>query len=152
MSERPSRGGPRPYYGHVAGSEDDSNNGNDSIEESEVETQLSISSESSIEYHDDDSDDHEGTGEGNDIESSSSDESEQHFEAKVATFVGLYSDVDRAMAIVYLRRNKNDLNDALSEFLEHSQVRIVASRSIKRNSHNNSIALLCFLYMNRLTH
>ena len=127
MSERPSRGGPRPYYGHVAGSEDDSNNGNDSIEESEVETQLSISSESSIEYHDDDSDDHEGTGEGNDIESSSSDESEQHFEAKVATFVGLYSDVDRAMAIVYLRRNKNDLNDAMSEFLEHSQVRIVAT-------------------------
>ena len=62
MSERPSRGGPRPYYGHVAGSEDDSNNGNDSIEESEVETQLSISSESSIEYHDEDSDDHEGTG------------------------------------------------------------------------------------------
>ena len=127
MSERPSRGGPRPYYGHVAGSEDDSNNGNDSIEESEVETQLSISSESSIEYHDDDSDDHEGTGEGNDIESSSSDESEQHFEAKVATFVGLYSDVDKAMAIAYLRRNKNDLNDAMSEFLEHSQVRIVAT-------------------------
>ena len=126
MSERPSRG-PRPYYGPVVGSEDDSNNGNDSIEESEVETQLSISSESSIEYHDDDSDDHEGTGEGNDIESSSSDESEQHFEAKVATFVGLYTDVDKAMAIVYLRRNKNDLNDAMSEFLEHSQVRIVAT-------------------------
>ena len=45
MSERPSRG-PRPYYGPVAGSEDDSNNGNDSIDESEFETQLSIGSQS----------------------------------------------------------------------------------------------------------
>ena len=36
MSERPSRG-PRPYYGPVVGSEDDSNNGNDSIDDIDEE-------------------------------------------------------------------------------------------------------------------
>ena len=78
-------------------------------------------SESSIDYHDD-NDDHEGTGEGNEIESSSSDESE-HYHANVAFFVGLYSDVEPAMAEHYLRRHNNDLNDAMSQqYLEDSQV------------------------------
>ena len=67
MTERPSRG-PRRDYAPVAGSEDDSNNGNDSIDESEFETQLSIGSESSIDYHGDDNDDHEGTALDNAIE------------------------------------------------------------------------------------
>ena len=119
MTERPSRG-PRRDYAPVGGSEDDSNNGNDSNNESEFESQSSIGSESSIDYQDDDNDDHKGTGEGNEIESSSSDESE-HYHENVAFFVGLYSDVEPAMAEAYLRRNNNDLNDAMSEYLEHSQ-------------------------------
>ena len=60
-------------------------------------------SESLIDYHDD-NDDHEGTGEGNEIESSSSDESE-HYHANVAFFVGLYSDVEPAMAEHYTAKN-----------------------------------------------
>ena len=61
-------------------------------------------------------------GEGIEIESSSSDESE-HYHENVAFFVGLYSDVEPAMAEHYLRRHNNDLNDAMSQqYLEDSQV------------------------------
>ena len=117
--ERRRRNVPVHNYAPDQGSEDDSNHGNDSNNESEFESQSSIGSESSIDYQDDDNDDHKGTGEGNEIESSSSDESE-HYHANVAFFVGLY-DVEPAMAEAYLRRNNNDLNDAMSEYLEHSQ-------------------------------
>ena len=121
MTERRRRHVPVHNYAPDQGSEDDSNNGNVSNNESEFESQSSLGSESMIEYQDDDNYDHKGTGEGNEIESSSSssDESE-HFDAKVASFVGIYSDVEPAMAEHYLRNNNNDLNDAMSEYLEHS--------------------------------